>query len=561
MLSFFQNPIFRKSDKSKMAFLVLAIFLSVSLEAIGIAGIFPVMKIILAEEGSISNDFIWFGVNILEYKERILLSYLIIFLIAAITKLGMLYIQNRVVYDFEAELSSRVLQRYLFGHYDSSREASSSYVSKMAISEVDAVIQNYVLPVVNLLSNTVLVVLIVTVLLNADFWSTLVILSVLVCIYVGIVFMAKAKISVLSQLRTLSNEKRFQIVGDAIDNLKTIKVFGVEKSQASAFACHAKNYADATVTASFINSGPEIVVDTLIFLMLFIAVGVFLDADELISVIPLLTLYVLAATRLLPAAQKIYSSIAHLRYSEALLAQFDSSFSEEVSSVCSYELETPGLEFDKSLRVENLSYTYPGSKNGICDITFTVKKGETIAIVGENGSGKSTLLDSLLCLNQSQSGQILIDQSAISKERVNAFRSLVGYVPQTIGFFQDTIQFNVTMDSHDVEDISKIWTVLDAVGLRAVVEKLPNSLLEVLTGNDCALSGGELQRLIIARAIYFDPSILVFDEATSALDDKTTFYIDKILQNPKYTVINITHKINNLSIYDHVLELRNGRLL
>jgi len=116
MLSFFQNPIFRKSDKSKMAFLVLAIFLSVSLEAIGIAGIFPVMKIILAEEGSISNDFIWFGVNILEYKERILLSYLIIFLIAAITKLGMLYIQNRVVYDFEAELSSRVLQRYLFGH-------------------------------------------------------------------------------------------------------------------------------------------------------------------------------------------------------------------------------------------------------------------------------------------------------------------------------------------------------------------------------------------------------------------------------------------------------------
>jgi len=561
MLSFFQNPIFRKSDKSKMAFLVLAIFLSVSLEAIGIAGIFPVMKIILAEEGSISNDFIWFGVNILEYKERILLSYLIIFLIAAITKLGMLYIQNRVVYDFEAELSSRVLQRYLFGHYDSSREASSSYVSKMAISEVDAVIQNYVLPVVNLLSNTVLVVLIVTVLLNADFWSTLVILSVLVCIYVGIVFMAKAKISVLSQLRTLSNEKRFQIVGDAIDNLKTIKVFGVEKSQASAFACHAKNYADATVKASFINSGPKIVVETLIFLMLFIAVGVFLDADELISVIPLLTLYVLAATRLLPAAQKIYSSIAHLRYSEALLAQFDSSFSEEVSSVCSYELETPGLEFDKSLRVENLSYTYPGSKNGICDITFTVKKGETIAIVGENGSGKSTLLDSLLCLNQSQSGQILIDQSAISKERVNAFRSLVGYVPQTIGFFQDTIQFNVTMDSHDVEDISKIWTVLDAVGLRAVVEKLPNSLLEVLTGNDCALSGGELQRLIIARAIYFDPSILVFDEATSALDDKTTFYIDKILQNPKYTVINITHKINNLSIYDHVLELRNGRLL
>ena len=85
MLSFFQNPLFRKSDISKMAFLVLAIFLSVSLEAIGIAGIFPVMKIILADEGSISNDFIWFGVNILKHKETILMVYLIIFLVAAIT--------------------------------------------------------------------------------------------------------------------------------------------------------------------------------------------------------------------------------------------------------------------------------------------------------------------------------------------------------------------------------------------------------------------------------------------------------------------------------------------
>lgn len=561
MLSFFQNPIFRKSDKSKMAFLVLAIFLSVSLEAIGIAGIFPVMKIILAEEGSISNDFIWFGVNILEYKEKILMTYLIIFLVAAITKLGMLYLQNRVVYGFEAELSSRVLQRYLFGNYDLSREATSSYVSKMAISEVNAVIQNYVLPVVNLLSNIVLVVLIVTVLLIADFWSTLVILIALACIYVGIVLMAKAKISVLSQLRTLTNEKRFQIVGDAIDNLKTIKVFGVEQSQASAFACHAESYADTTVKASFINSGPKIVVETLIFLMLFITVGVFLDGDELVSVIPLLTLYVLAATKLLPAAQKIYSSVAHLRYSEALLAQFDSSFSEDVSSIRSHHLETSNLEFDKSLRVENLSYTYPGSENGIREITFTVNKGETIAIVGENGSGKSTLLDSLLCLNQFQSGRIFIDQTAIGKERVNEFLNLVGYVPQTIGFFQGTIQFNITMDPGDVEDISKIWTVLDAVGLLEVVEKLPNSLLEELTGNDCALSGGELQRLVIARALYFDPCILVFDEATSALDDKTSFYIDKILQNPKYTVINITHKINDLSIYDRVLELRNGRLL
>jgi ABC-type multidrug transport system fused ATPase/permease subunit len=561
MLRFFQNPIFRKSDKTKMAFLVLAIFLSVSLEALGIAGIFPVMKILLAEDGNASNSFIWFGINILDYKEIILLAYLIIFLIAAFTKLGMLYLQNRVVYDFEAELSSRVLQRYLFGNYDLSREASSSYVSKMAISEVNAIIQNYVLPVVNLLSNTVLVGLIVIALLMADFWSTLVILITLAFIYIGIVLIAKAKISVLSQLRTLTNEKRFQIVGDAIDNLKTIKVFGVEKSQASAFASHAEKYADTTVKASFINAGPKIVVETLIFLMLFIVVGVFLDGDELISVIPLLTLYVLAATRLLPAAQKIYSSVSHLRYSEALLAQFDSSFGEDISLIRSNHLETSSLKFEKSLRVENLSYIYPGSENGIHDITFTIKKGETIAIVGENGSGKSTLLDSLLCLNQTQSGQIFIDQIAIDKKQVKEFLNLVGYVPQTIGFFQDTIQFNITMDSSDIEDTSKIWAVLDAVGLREIVEKFPNLLLEELTGNDCVLSGGELQRLVIARALYFDPSILVFDEATSALDDKTSLCIDKILQNPEYTVINITHKINDLSIYDHVLELRNGRLL
>lgn len=553
------HAIFRKSDRRKISLLVAAIFMSTTLEAIGIAGIFPIMKVVFPDQNTNPEVLRWFGIDMFEFRDVILPLYFSIFVIAATFKLLILYMQNSVVYNFEAELSNRVLNRYLFSSYETSRDASSSHVAKMALSEVSAIIQNYILPLVNLASNTLLVSLIVLVLLIADFWNTLIILTVLLTTYVLIILIAKSKLALLSQLRTDSNEQRFQAIGDAITNLKSVKVFGIENSRSQIFDNAAKSYADATIKAAFINTAPRIVVETIIFIISLSVIAIFLNGNDILTYIPLITLYLFASLRLLPAMQKLYSSISHLRYAEKLMAQFDDSFKFDVTD-CPDTVKNRKAKFCQSIRIESLSYLYDRAGVGLENINLEIEKGKKAVIIGRSGSGKSTLVNCLLNLNTLHSGRLLLDGNELKKQQFSDFYNLVGYVPQNAAFFHSTLRYNVTLCQTSEQDDQKIWDILAIVGLDEVVQGLNNGLEEQLTGNDCALSGGELQRLSIARALYRAPEILIFDEATSALDKETATLIDKIIHSPEYTVINVTHNTKDLAKYDYIFELVDGKI-
>ena len=191
----------------------------------------------------------------------------------------------------------------------------------------------------------------------------------------------------------------------------------------------------------------------------------------------------------------------------------------------------------------------------IKDLTITFERYARIAIVGESGSGKSTLIDLLIGLNQPSNGTIYIDATRLSHENLISWRKQIGYVPQAVYLFDDTVANNIVFGRE--YDEAKIKKAIDRASLTAFLETKEGIHTQV--GEDGKLlSGGQKQRIAIARALYGEPKILVMDEATSALDKKTEQSIMKaIYALDEITLFIVTHNISITSSCDHIYTIDN----
>lgn len=217
--------------------------------------------------------------------------------------------------------------------------------------------------------------------------------------------------------------------------------------------------------------------------------------------------------------------------------------------------------FDDKICFNNVSFSYDGEKNVLKNVNFTIEKGRKYAIVGNSGGGKSTVLKLLLRYYDNFSGDILIDGIDNRNIKAEDLYKLVTIIHQNIYMFDSSIKDNITLfegyDDTDVENAIK------KAGLGALINKLDHGINSAVGENGCNLSGGEKQRIAIARAIIKNTPILVIDEATSSLDNETSYNIENsILNIPDLTCIVVTHKLNEdiLKRYDEILVLKDGTL-
>ena len=197
------------------------------------------------------------------------------------------------------------------------------------------------------------------------------------------------------------------------------------------------------------------------------------------------------------------------------------------------------------------------------NLNLEIKIGDTIGIFGDSGSGKSSFINLLIGLLKPKNGQILIDGIDINSN-INSWRESIGYVPQNIFLIDDTLRRNISFDLElDSNDEKKLNECLKQSELINFVNNLQNGLDTIVGERGSRISGGQLQRVGIARALYNDPKILIFDESTSALDKETELEIIKNIYKfkSKKTLIIITHKKELLKECDKIYKLENGKFL
>ena len=215
------------------------------------------------------------------------------------------------------------------------------------------------------------------------------------------------------------------------------------------------------------------------------------------------------------------------------------------------------------IEFENVDFCYGSREDIFEDLNLTLEKGKVSAIVGESGSGKSTLLYLLQNLYPIKGGKIMINGIDINDYSLDSIRKIIGVVPQNIDLISGNVFENVALGEQEV-DYKKVYKLIEDVGLKEFVEKLPNGFDTYLDENGAMLSGGQKQKFAIARALYKNPEILILDEATSSLDAFSELTIQRTLDNLKLkgkTIIIIAHRLSTIKFADCIFVLEKGKLV
>jgi ATP-binding cassette, subfamily B, bacterial len=211
---------------------------------------------------------------------------------------------------------------------------------------------------------------------------------------------------------------------------------------------------------------------------------------------------------------------------------------------------------------ENVSFHYADEAPAIIDLTIHAKSGETIALVGATGAGKSTVLNLLTRFYEPSGGRILIDGQPLADISKEWLRDQLGYVTQESFLFNTTLRENLLLAKHDASD-DELWAALEAANAAAFVRSSPDGLDTIAGERGGRFSGGEKQRLSIARALLKNPPLLLLDEATSALDNRTERLVQQALENLRSdrTCFVIAHRLSTVQQADRICVLDHGRLI
>ena len=235
-----------------------------------------------------------------------------------------------------------------------------------------------------------------------------------------------------------------------------------------------------------------------------------------------------------------------------------------LSTVASGQGTRPrSAQFKESVALDAVTFFYPNTTEpAVEEISLTVRKGESVALVGKSGSGKTTLVDIILGLLQPASGDILLDGDSVYSD-LRSWQNLLGYIPQSIFLTDETMAQNIAFGVPASQiDYERLAMAVEAAQLEALVEQLPDGLETMVGERGMRISGGQRQRVGIARAIYHGREILVLDEATSALDSETEKLVSDAIDRlaGDKTLIIIAHRLSTIENCDRVYKLEGGRI-
>jgi ATP-binding cassette subfamily C protein len=249
-----------------------------------------------------------------------------------------------------------------------------------------------------------------------------------------------------------------------------------------------------------------------------------------------------------------------------LLATSESAFTMIQDSIASARnaVEDDGgsapAEFTREIEFRNVSFSY-GSRTVLRDVSFVIPAGQFVTIIGESGAGKTTIADLLVGLSEPQAGEILVDGNPLRGIGRKPWRRLIGYVPQDLFLFHDTLLRNITLGDPDIP-LSDVNSAIDQAGARSFVDQLPDGLDTVLGERGSRLSGGQRQRIAIARALCGSPRLLILDEVTASLDPVTESALCETLRElrGRLTILAISHQPALIAPADLVYRAANGQV-
>ncbi len=459
--------------------------------------------------------------------------------------------------DFALGIYVRAIRRPFIEQLKSN---SSEVISAVSIKS-EIVVRQFLFPILTIASSGVLSAAIVALLFVASPVVTIASSLSFGLLYLGVHLMTRERLRRSGETVNVETNNIVKKVQEGLGSVRDIILDGSHKLYERGFVASDTPLRRARADIQIISQVPRYVIEAggLVF---FGALAYVLSSRGVLAEsLPGLGVLALGLQRLLPTLQQAYAAWACIQGAKHAVA----------STLEFMDLEMPAegsgarpMSFERSIDIDAVHFSYgEGSRPILNGITFHLKKGTRLGVIGKTGSGKSTLLDVVMGLLMPVGGAVRVDGVEIDFRKPGGWHKLVAHVPQSIFIADASIADNIALGvDRKLIDVDRVRRCADKAQLGDFLGQLPEGLDTVVGERGAWLSGGQRQRIGIARALYKSATVIVLDEATSALDESTESAVMQSIEGlgDDITIIMVAHKMTSLRYCDQIIELRDGAI-
>lgn len=563
---------FGKGHEKQMWLMGIYTFLTSLFEFASVAIILPFL-IMVIDPGAMTNNFFLKAASQVFYlpteKEMFEFSAWVL-IIAIISKniygIFIMYWQNKLLKEWSLDIKQMFMRMYLFSPFEHNVQVADDGRFFEMSKVVDNVFEQFVFRVIVFTSNTLCVALIFA-------WMIWLLpkYSILAALFFTISASLQNKI-IFKKAKLFADEKYklengpYDTLLSSLRCLKEIKITSSEKFFYGIYKNISEKLVPLTEKINLLPIIPQYIIEIIfVFTVIILFIGIFQQyGTSKEQVLIAFGIVAISLFRILPLMYKSQVCINYMdmfrEYPPKLFELYDSYRQYEDYIV---ESSSDRMPFEEQISVSNLSYSYDKETPVLHNLSFNIKKGEYIGIIGVSGAGKSTLVDCLTGLLIGK-GEIKIDNTVLVPANIKSYQNIIGYVSQNINTVSASLVSNVAWGIPDDEvDEEKVISALKKARLYEQLDELPNGINTYINRDGTGISQGQKQRLGIARAFYRKPELLIFDEATSSLDVTTEHEILDILAEQKghLTMVAVSHRLNTLTMCDRIIYMKEGKII
>ena len=533
-------------------------------EVVSIGMVLPFLGMITAPEQFYQYPIMQPTIHILKLTnpDQLILPVTIAFIIAVLLssaiRLILLYVMIRVSFATGADISINIYRRTLYQEYLTHVERNSSEVINSIVSKTSVTV-GVIKATLTLISSSVILIGIIIALLTIDIKVALTAFIGFGILYWGLFLYNRTQLNENSKIIANQSTIRIKSLQEGLGGIRDVLIDGSQP-----FYCNLYRNADipmrhALGKNTFIRDSPRYAMEAIG--MIIIAILAYLmtqQQEDITTVIPVLGAFALGAQKLLPALQQIYSSFSGIKGAKSSFKDVLDLLNQPLPNYLDQPLPMP-IRFNKEIILSNLSFRYRENTPWVLkNINLKITKGERVGFIGITGSGKSTLLDVVMGLLPLTTGEIKIDDTVLTRERIIEWQRHIAHVPQNIYLSDCTIEENIAFGSSiDKIDHKQVEKAAKQAQISELIEEWKDGYQTFVGERGVKLSGGQRQRIGIARALYKQSNVLIFDEATSSLDSDTEYEVMEAIESlgNDITILIIAHRLTTLQGCDKIFKL------
>ena len=563
ILSSFQN-ILTKTEKIRI-FILIAIFIFNALfEILGLGLVMSIIYLMIDEKNftvAINKSIFFENYTYNEIINFCAIGLVIVFSLKSALVFFTNFIQSKIFTNIQFRLANKLLLSYLNKEYNFFFSRNRAKLSFNVANEIEQICLRLINPILNIISETIIVIFILSFFIF-QFKNLLIYFTIFVSFYLLFYFFTKNISFKLGEVRKHNDLSKAAILKDIFNGIKQIKMQNIEFFFYNQFAKLNMRSLNAFVKSSIISFLPKIIFELIVIIFIAAFIIYFNSKNEIKEAIPTLGITFLLVVRLMPSLNKIITALNSVKFTMPSLQNIYKDLTDTNEKKNTANEINELIFLNKNIQLKNITFQYKNFKKKILEnANLEIVKNSFIGIKGPSGSGKTTLIDIITGLLKPTSGQILIDGVNISNLYLN---KIIGYMGQETFLFNDKLIKNIALGVEENKiNLEKINQTLNLAKLDDFTFNLPEKLDFIIGENGINISGGEKQRIGIARLLYFDYPVIIFDEATSALDSNNEGRILETIYSLKgiKTIILISHKIENLKKCDNVYEIKEGKII